>query len=42
MKVFCTLTREQATLYEAVRAQTRWSRSRRPRACSGAGTSWPR
>ena len=37
MKVFCTLTAEQASLYEAVVEDAEPSRSRTPRASSGKG-----
>ena len=42
MKVFCNLTAEQASLYQAVGRPTCWPGSRRPRASSGAAWCWPR
>ena len=41
MKVFCTLTKEQASLYEAVVEDPR-GRSNRPRASSARGWCWRR
>ena len=42
MKVFCTLTKEQASLYAAVGRGRRRRRSRPPRASSARGSCWRR
>ena len=42
MKVFCTLTKEQASLYAAVVEETRTDARTAPRASSARGWSWRR